>query len=555
MPTRLDTNFARLSNSDEFESMIRDICAFEWQDPYTEKNGRSGQKQFGVDIYGRPIGADGKYRAAQCKLRTTDKQLSQQEIEVEVKEARKFPHDLDTLIIVTDLPRDTHTQITVNQISQAEIRLNGRRVVIWFWDDVIERLAAYPRLIVKYYRDYFAALTALPIVERLIDTPLQILSVKQSSFGELTLLERSLQFRGLRILKQEHPRVILVNTSLNDVSPDGIVAHYNTSNDPGQVALQKFAGNLLVSMQRVDQFCPIFAILPPTLVDQFVQSMELLGADPHRIRILSDNQSASETVNYILQAVFDYGYTRRGGLATVDVTVRTGDGRPASALLDIDWQSALSMSQFPTPEEWQRTFVPAITDVRKLLLNRRDKIKIQFNCNLFLPAAFGLGFHFNIRLAKIGVWTRRPNVNDFKQQFWLSDGSMSDVVYKPEWIRQTDGCSRSAIVELTTYTSIHQSVVRYVEKLDLSADEWVEVHLKVDGKYIANLDESHAIAYASQIGRLIRHLNERGVTDTHLFARIPSPLAVLIGQRLLACGRIHLYWFDDPTYRFAFTLI
>jgi len=55
MPTRLETNFAHLSNDTEFESLIRDICAREWQDPYTEKHGRAGQKQYGVDIYGRPI--------------------------------------------------------------------------------------------------------------------------------------------------------------------------------------------------------------------------------------------------------------------------------------------------------------------------------------------------------------------------------------------------------------------------------------------------------------------------------------------------------------------
>src|SRR2546428_6352107 len=136
MPTRLDTNFAHLSNDKEFESMMRDICAREWQDPYTEKHGRAGQKQYGVDIYGRPIDLGGKYRAAQCKLRTTLKQLSQQEIEHEVSEARGFPHPLETLIIVTDAPRDTHTQKLIEHVSQHEQQNNGFRVAIWFWDDI-----------------------------------------------------------------------------------------------------------------------------------------------------------------------------------------------------------------------------------------------------------------------------------------------------------------------------------------------------------------------------------------------------------------------------------
>ena len=117
MPTRLDTNYPAPTNSDEFELLIRDICALEWNDPHTEKFGRKGQKQFGVDIYGQPVDLNGQYRAAQCKLRTKRDQLTEQEIEAEVSDARNFPHELDTLIIATDAPRDTNTQTLVDQLS------------------------------------------------------------------------------------------------------------------------------------------------------------------------------------------------------------------------------------------------------------------------------------------------------------------------------------------------------------------------------------------------------------------------------------------------------
>jgi hypothetical protein len=69
--------------------MIRDICALEWNDPHTEKFGRKGQEQMGVDVYGRPIDLDGIYRAAQCKLRTKKEQLTEREIEAEVSDARR----------------------------------------------------------------------------------------------------------------------------------------------------------------------------------------------------------------------------------------------------------------------------------------------------------------------------------------------------------------------------------------------------------------------------------------------------------------------------------
>ncbi len=199
MPTRLGTNFPRLINADEFESLIRDICAFEWNDPHTEKFGRKGQKQYGVDVYGQPVDGQGKYRGSQCKLRTEGKQLTELEIETEVNEAKQFPHDLDRLIIVTDAPRDKNTQILVDQISTREISNGGFQVSIWFWDNITERLAAYPKLIVKYYPDYFANLTTLPTIERLIDTPLQVVSITHP-LSRLTPLEERLKFRGMRIL-------------------------------------------------------------------------------------------------------------------------------------------------------------------------------------------------------------------------------------------------------------------------------------------------------------------------------------------------------------------
>ncbi|MEM7349019.1 MAG: SAVED domain-containing protein, partial [Chloroflexota bacterium] len=78
--------------------------------------------------------------------------------------------------------------------------------------------------------------------------------------------------------------------------------------------------------------------------------------------------------------------------------------------------------------------------------------------------------------------------------------------------------------------------------------------LEKDGEPIPNIDEGFAVAYANQVGQIIRTLNAQGFVDVHIFARIPASLAILIGQRLVACGRIHLYWFENPRYRFAFTL-
>ena len=555
MPTRSETNFPRLTNADEFESLIRDICAIEWNDPHTEKFGRKGQKQYGVDVYGQPVDGQGKYRGSQCKLRTEGKQLAEQEIETEVNEAKQFPHELDRLIIVTDAPRDTNTQVLVDQISTREISNGGFNVSIWFWDNITERLAAYPKLIVKYYPDYFATLTTLPSAERLIDMPLQVVNIA-SPLTKLTPLEERLKFRGMRIIKSIKPEVDWGYSALNDVLPDGAVCSYNTPvSETIGATLLKFAGSVQALAQQLDNRCPIFVVLPSSLVTQFMELFESLGGNPQRIQTLTTELSLDDAANAIFQAVFHYGYARRGGIATMDIAVRTREGRPSSVLLDLDWQAKLSTSRFPSPEEWKTIFMPALTAVRSQLLNKSDRARIQISCQLPLPAAFALGYFFNVRLARIGVWARRIEVSDFKHQFWLSDGDPADIVFKPEWLKQPDSSSQSAVVELTSYVTIYTAVESFMKESGIYPDAWLQMRLERNGKPIANIDEDYAVAFANQVGQTIRHLNEQGITDIHLFVRIPPPLAVLIGQRLQACGRIHLYWFDNPTYRFAFTLM
>lgn len=556
MPTRRDTNFPSPTNSDEFELMLRDICALEWNDPYTDKFGRKGQKQYGVDVYGQPVDLNGKYRAAQCKLRTKKEQLTEQEIEAEVSDAKKFPHGLDTLIIATDAPRDTHTQILVDQISQREMSHGSFRVVIWFWDNITERLAAYPKLIVNYYPDFYANLTTLPVVERLIDTPLQIVSVTQSLSSSSVVIEDALKLRGLRVLNPGNFGTTSANPSLNDFLPDGVLCSYDISlTETTDSTLLKFAGIVQNHIQQVESPCPVFVTMPSSLTASFLQSLATLGGDPQRIQILNTELSLNEIADLILQDIFRYGYTRRGGLATIDIAIRTREGRTDSILLDLDWQARLSTSRFPTPTEWKDILVPALTAVRSQLLNQSDRTRIQINCQLPLPAAFALGFFFNMRIARVGVWARKTEVSDFKQQFWLSDGDPADMTFVPEWIKHPDDSNQTAVVELTSYVSIHKPVEAFAKEIGLVPDVWLQMRVRKEGTTIANIEESFAAAYANQVGQAIRHLNEQGITDIHLFARIPSPLAILIGQRLQACGRIHLYWFDNPTYRFAFSLI
>lgn len=552
MPTRKSTGFAPLTDADEFESLVRDLCALEWGDPDTQRFGRSGQKQFGVDVYGKPVDLDGVYRAAQCKLRSRAHRLEEQEIEPEVCDAKHFPHPLDALIIVTDAPRDAHTQVLIDHICEREVRSGNFRVAVWFWEDITERLAAYPKLMVSYYRDYFASLTTLPVIERLVDVPLQVVFGMLQPSSEASHLQELLKLRGIRILQPSDLSTTLPLFQPAE-TPDGLAFQYNPALDGTESpAIQKLASAIQVYTHQVDRNCPIFVVLPARLESQMLKCVESLGGDAQRLTVLATELPCDEIADRVFDRVFDFGYMRRGGLTTIDIAARASPSKPRAALLDLDWYPRLSISRFPDPAEWQEVFTPALEIVARTVVGPGDGTRIQISSRLPLPAAFALGYYLNLRVARVGVWARRSAVSDFKRQLWMSDGKPASSTCRLDWTKQAENGGHTAIVELTTQVSVHKAVELFVRESGLTADAWLGISLSTQDS--TDVDESLAVFYANKVGEHIRSLNAQGITDIYLFARMPSALAVLVGQRLQACGRIHLNWFDNPTYRFAFTL-
>jgi len=133
-----------------FEELIKDLFAKHWNNPNTQVNGRSGQKQDGVDVYGQPNQSD-LWFGIQCKLRE-DGGLSRADIEHEIQMARSFRHQLDTFIIATTLPRDNVLQAIVEQLNEIETVQNNFKIQIKFWEDICSLLDEHPNLIHKYYK-------------------------------------------------------------------------------------------------------------------------------------------------------------------------------------------------------------------------------------------------------------------------------------------------------------------------------------------------------------------------------------------------------------------
>lgn len=110
-------------------------------------NGRQGQVQDGVDIYG--LDNSGRFVGVQCKQ--TCKNISLVVINNEIIKAECFQPEVTTLYIATTSPRDSKIQRKIRILSQERIAEGKFPVALMFWDDLIQELIKDPSEFSKHY--------------------------------------------------------------------------------------------------------------------------------------------------------------------------------------------------------------------------------------------------------------------------------------------------------------------------------------------------------------------------------------------------------------------
>lgn len=153
MPSPTTTRLPVPRSWDEFEDICADVLRRMWDDPYVTRNGRSGQRQHGVDIYGAPIHLnDGVgprvLSAAQCK--NTDS-LSLAEIEAEVDKIAGFSPQPAEYLVMTTASRDAEIQ------EQVRNHQWPFRVEICFWEDISLELSGHSDLLRKHFPTWTTA--------------------------------------------------------------------------------------------------------------------------------------------------------------------------------------------------------------------------------------------------------------------------------------------------------------------------------------------------------------------------------------------------------------
>jgi hypothetical protein len=133
--------------------MVLDAMRLLWHDPSARRNGRRGQRQNGVDVFGR-VGPS----AVAAQAKNTD-ELTEAEARAEILKAEQFKPALAEFHFAIAGPRDARFQEFIRMLSAERIAKGQFAVCVLFFDDVCEELAARPELVQKYW-GAFIALTA-----------------------------------------------------------------------------------------------------------------------------------------------------------------------------------------------------------------------------------------------------------------------------------------------------------------------------------------------------------------------------------------------------------
>lgn len=157
-----------------FEDLCHALFKRVWQDPLAQKNGRRGQAQHGVDVFGSPNGDRRSYRGVQCKGKDSNygSKAEWSEVLAEVAKAEKFSPKLDVWIFSTTAPADAVLQKAARELS-VERRAKGLfSVDVLGWEEIQALMADVPEVIAEFYPEHadhlpqvIEALRALPSLE------------------------------------------------------------------------------------------------------------------------------------------------------------------------------------------------------------------------------------------------------------------------------------------------------------------------------------------------------------------------------------------------------
>lgn len=151
---------------EDFESLCLDLWRRIWHDDKAQRNGRRGQPQSGVDIFGRPNGGrDWAGVQCKCKDETLNSVLSEKELSEEVEKAKTFKPPLSSFTVACTGARNAAVQERARLLTAAHDQAGLFSVHVFYWADILERLNDFPD-VATIHLPHFRPMQALLAAER-----------------------------------------------------------------------------------------------------------------------------------------------------------------------------------------------------------------------------------------------------------------------------------------------------------------------------------------------------------------------------------------------------
>lgn len=159
-----------------FERLTRDLFSSVWADPRAQLNGRTGQPQAGVDVFGTNL-LTGGLEGAQCKGKDAryGHSVTVDELQDEVKKALTFTPRLTHYYLVTSGVADVKVQEAARCINEAHSQAGLFGVDVYSWDQLLALLQDHRKVARKHFR-------ALQVALSEIDAPAELIAICHQSF-------------------------------------------------------------------------------------------------------------------------------------------------------------------------------------------------------------------------------------------------------------------------------------------------------------------------------------------------------------------------------------
>jgi hypothetical protein len=235
-----------------------------------------------------------------------------------------------------------------------------------------------------------------------------------------------------------------------------------------------------------------------------------------------------------------------GQLAQV-ICLRTFAYTPPSPVLhlDLDWVAAFE-GEGPALDEWHDRMLPALADVAAALASHARNGHVEAWLKARLPVAVALGYHFPERgglalsLASDGA-------------VWFCSGTSGESDDLALMSTRLDRQQRSAIVEVAVARNTTPAVTQW-RAAGAYIPGWRVLARPVAGPSRSAIStDAQARAWAQRIGDEVRRLwDNEGVGEIHLFVASSADFAVMVGQQMRDRHPVRVYFGDnDAGYRLA----